>query len=146
MFNFNINQQVVTFLNQRFGEVGEVTAFDFSRGNVSISLALKGEPEVVTLEVADLCYSVSDGKMNLYFSELRCPENEPSLLGAARHEAVGAGNLPDGQRKDGADDFLPRQHEADAAEDAAAEEESLKSGDFPGDVQKSRTLPLSFKP
>ena len=71
MFNFNINQQVVTFLNQRFGEVGEVTAFEFSRGNVSISLALKGEPEVVTLEVADLCYSVSDGKMNLHYSELR---------------------------------------------------------------------------
>ncbi len=71
MFGFNINQQVTDFLNQRFGEVGQVTDFNFSRGNVTISLALKGEPEIVTLEISELCYNTSDGKMNLYYTDLR---------------------------------------------------------------------------
>lgn len=71
MFNFNINEQVTTFLNQRFGEVGQVTDFNFSKGNLSISLALKGEPEIVTLEIAELSYNTSDGKMHLHFNDLR---------------------------------------------------------------------------
>lgn len=72
MFGFmNINQQVKDFLNQRFGEVGQVTDFNFSKGNLTISLALKGEPEDITLEIEALCYDTSDGKMNLYYSDLR---------------------------------------------------------------------------
>lgn len=72
MFNFlNINKQVLDFLNQRFGEVGQVTDFNFSQGNLSISLLLKGETEIVTIEVTDICYNTSDGKMNLYYSDLR---------------------------------------------------------------------------
>lgn len=68
---FNINQQVKDFLNQRFGEVGQVTDFNFSGGNLTISLDLKGEPEIVTLEITDLCYNTSDEKMNLFYSDLR---------------------------------------------------------------------------
>ncbi len=70
MFGLNFNKQITDFLNQHLGEIGQVTDFDFSGGNVTISIALKGEKEIVTLRATELCYDVSDGKMNLYYSSL----------------------------------------------------------------------------
>lgn len=65
-----INQQIISFLNQRFGKIGEVSDVQFSGGNVSITIALAGEPEIVTLEVHNLSWNTAGGKMNLYYEEL----------------------------------------------------------------------------
>ncbi|MGN0861039.1 MAG: hypothetical protein ACI4P3_04000 [Candidatus Spyradosoma sp.] len=69
-----INRQIINALNQKFGDIGQVDDLSFSRDSVSVTLSLAGEPSPVTLEAAGLAWNVSDGKMNLYFSELRCPE------------------------------------------------------------------------
>ncbi len=70
MFGFNINKQITDFLNQRFGEIGQVTDFDFSGGSLRISLALKGEAEIVTIQIQGLCYTTADGKMNLFYEKM----------------------------------------------------------------------------
>ena len=69
-----INRQIINALNQKFGDIGQVDDLSFSRDAVSVTLSLAGEPAPVTLEAAGLAWNVSDGKMNLHFSELRCPE------------------------------------------------------------------------
>ena len=73
MANF-INQQIISALNQKFGEVGQVDDLSFSSDSVSVTLNLAGEPAPVTLEAHGLAWNVSDGKMHVHFSELRCPE------------------------------------------------------------------------
>lgn len=67
-----INQQIISALNQKFGNIGQVEDLAFSKENVSITLVLAGEPAPITLEVQGLEWNTSAGKMNLYFSELIC--------------------------------------------------------------------------
>lgn len=71
MANF-ISQQIISALNQKFGAVGQVDDLSLSKESVSITLSLAGEDKPLTLEVRGLSWSVSDGKMNLFFSELVC--------------------------------------------------------------------------
>ena len=65
-----INNQILSAINQRFGNIGTATALSFSGGNVSLTLELNGEAEPITLEVRELAWNTSDGKMNLHFSDL----------------------------------------------------------------------------
>lgn len=69
-----INQQIINALNQKFGDIGQVDDLSFSKGDVSITLSLAGEPQPITLEVNGLSWNTSDGKMNLYFENLICRE------------------------------------------------------------------------
>lgn len=69
-----VSQQIVNVLNQKFGSVGQVTELSLGRTAVSITLNLAGEEKPVTLEVRGLEWSVSDGKMNLFFDELICAD------------------------------------------------------------------------
>lgn len=71
MANF-ISQQIINALNQKFGSVGQITDLSFSKENVSVTLTLAGEERPITLEANGLSWNVSDGKMNLWFSELIC--------------------------------------------------------------------------
>ncbi len=73
MTNF-ISQQIINALNQKFGNVGSVEALDISKQTISLTLNLNGENAPITLEVRGLEWSVADGKMNLFFDELLCPD------------------------------------------------------------------------
>jgi len=73
MANF-ITDQIVNALNQKFGNIGQVANLDFSKDSVAITLNLAGEESPITLEAHGLSYSVSDGKMNLFFTDLVCRE------------------------------------------------------------------------
>lgn len=73
MGNF-ITDQIVNVLNQKFGKIGQVADLNLSKDAVKITLDLVGETHPVTLEAHGLSWSVSDGKMNLFFTELVCQE------------------------------------------------------------------------
>jgi len=75
MGNF-ITDQIVNALNQKFGNIGQVADLDLSKDSVAITLNLAGEENQITLEAHGLSYSVTDGKMNLFFTDLVCREKQ----------------------------------------------------------------------
>lgn len=75
MSNF-ITAQIVNALNQKFGAIGQVSDLSFSRDGISVTLDLSGEERPITLEAEGLSWDTSGGKMNLYFTELRCREKQ----------------------------------------------------------------------
>ncbi len=111
MFGINFNKQIIDFLNQRFGEIGQVSDFDFSNGNLKISLALKGEPEIITLCANDICYTVSDGKMNLHYSSLSSTKEWVNEIFKVVSEKTGNSfSFPDSMRLMPLKMMIPKKH------------------------------------
>ncbi|MCR5184342.1 MAG: hypothetical protein K6B46_06570 [Opitutales bacterium] len=101
MFGFDIGKQLMPAINNMIGDkVGNVTRFDFSGGNLALTIELKGEEKLpLELTISNIAYRVEDGKMNIYFETVTA--SRPWLSGIFEMVAEKTGkkfSIPDSMR------------------------------------------------
>lgn len=67
-----LEAEIAKFCSQRFADVGEVVALELAGAEVRATLALKGQPEPVSVRVAGLRWSSDGTTFTLRFDEASC--------------------------------------------------------------------------